>query len=175
MNEGTESRVLLALRVGVFLLGLAIVGLMAPAALRAGGLAAIGGILVALAGLITIALAVAPSIGAAVAKSTGLTGLFYPEDEFRRPQPSYGPVQALRAKRLFEEAMAGYEAILRDYPDDVRTYAEMMDLAVTDMENPALARAIYMQGRTALKKKADLARLEEAYRFVMTDVEEEPE
>ncbi len=84
--------------------------------------------------------------------------------------PMYGIPQAKRKKGLFEEAMADYEAIIRDHPGELRAYVEMMDMAVVDMQDLHRAELVFEQGMLALQSENDLRALKAMYRAITSRI-----
>jgi len=103
-----------------------------------------------------------------------LGNLFYPGERFNRPLPMYGIPQAKRAKGLYEEAIAGFEKIAEDYPNEVKPYIEMIDIAIRDLKDARRAGAIYHRGIAALKKEEDRANLTRMYGAIQSRLNARP-
>lgn len=73
-----------------------------------------------------------------IAEPTG--NLFWPSDRFDRPQPAYSIPQSKRARGLYEEAMAGFEKLAEEHPQEVQPYVEMIDIAIVNLHDPLRAR-----------------------------------
>ncbi len=84
--------------------------------------------------------------------------------------PMYGIPQAKRKKGMFEEAMADYEAIVRDHPDELRAYVEMMDMAVVDMQDLHRAELVFEHGLLVLQNEHDLRALKAMYRAIASRI-----
>ena len=137
-----------------------------------GGWGAVPQLLFGMAFLVTGALVIATPLARLVAEPAG--NLFYPNERFRRPLPMYGIPQSLRAKGRYEEAMAGFEKLAADYPDEVQPYVEMLELAIRDLEDPRRAARIYRQGLSALKSPAARETLERLYSGIRTRLHARP-
>lgn len=92
-----------------------------------------------------------------------LGGLLLPKRYYEKPQPMYGIPEAKRVQKRPEEAIAEYEKIAIAYPDEVRPHLEMIDIALTDLQDPDLANVFYQRGIAALKKPADQDHLAQVY------------
>jgi len=101
-------------------------------------------------------------------------GLFYPGRRFDRPQPMYSIPQAKRQKGQYEEAIAGFEQIAVDYPDEVQPYIEMMDIAIVNLKDPGRANAIYLRGVSAMKKNEDKETLARMFTAIRTRLNARP-
>jgi hypothetical protein len=75
------------------------------------------GLLFALPFFLAAGIIMAPLISAFAAEP--LRGLFYSGERFDRPQPMYGQPLSKRAWGLYEEAIAGFEKIAREYPGEL--------------------------------------------------------
>ena len=100
--------------------------------------------------------------------------LFWPRKYYDRPQPIYGIPQSLRARGHLEDALAEYEKIAAAYPDEVRPWLEMIDLAVHDLRDARRAETICRQGRAYLRKPAARALLERVYAETLTRLDARP-
>ncbi len=103
-----------------------------------------------------------------------LGSLFYPGERFDRPQPMYSIPQSKRANGLYEEAIAGFEKIAEDYPNEVKPYIEMIDIAIRDLKDARRAGAIYHRGIAALKKEEDRANLTRMYGAIRSRLNARP-
>lgn len=115
--------------------------------------------------LVAVAVILAPPLARLFAEPA--SGLFYPAGHFDRPPPVYSIPESKRAKGLYEEAIAGFEKIAEEYPDEVKPYVEMIDIAIVCLKDPGRANAIYQRGMSKLCKddaKEVLARMYSAIR-----------
>jgi hypothetical protein len=100
--------------------------------------------------------------------------LFWPGEHFDRPQPVYGIPQSKRKKGLYEEAMAGFEKIAKDYPEEVQPYIEMIDIAILDLKDPERANRIYQNGIGILAKEKDKETLAIMYSAIRSRLNARP-
>jgi tetratricopeptide (TPR) repeat protein len=99
------------------------------------------------------ALVLAWPLAALFAEPTG--SLYFPGARFDRPQPMYGIPASKRQRGLYAEAIAEYERLAAEYPDEVKPYQEMIDIALLDLRDPDRALAIFQQGLAALPTQED--------------------
>ena len=100
--------------------------------------------------------------------------LLWSKSYYDKPQPMYGIPQARRAKGRFGEALAEYETILAAHPDEVRPHLAMVEIALLDLRDPALAHALYERGRERLKKPEDKEALARVYAETLTRLDPKP-
>ena len=100
--------------------------------------------------------------------------LLWSKSYYDKPQPMYGIPQAQRAKGRFGEALAAYETILAAHPHEVRPHLAMVEIALVDLRDPALAHALYERGRDRLKNAADREALARVYAETLTRLEAKP-
>ena len=112
------------------------------------GRAAIPGAFFGTACLVTAAIIIAPPIARILAEPAG--NLFYPSRRFDRPQPVYSTGEAKRKNGLYQEAFDHFAGIAAEFPNELKPYVEMMDIAIVDMKNRALADKVFQQGMAAL-------------------------
>lgn len=156
MNDDTKGLLLAILRRGV------------PAALAiaigVGTLLGSGDVVSMLLGFLFFLIAaifVAGPIARLLAEPVG--GLLWPKKFYDKPRPMYGIPQSRRAKGLPEEAIAEYAQIAAEFPDEILPHIEMIDIALTELHDPARAEAIFQHGHAALKKPGDKELLEQVY------------
>lgn len=106
------------------------------------------------------------------AEPTG--NLFWPSAQYDRPQPQYSIPQSKRARGLYEEAMAGFEKIAEEYPDEMQPYIEMIDIAIVNLHDPQRAEAVFQRGISALKKDEDRETLARMYGAIKTRLNSRP-
>ncbi|HQN80339.1 MAG TPA: hypothetical protein PLB64_04715 [Kiritimatiellia bacterium] len=128
--------------------------------------------LVGLLFFLVAAILVAGPIARLLAEPTG--NLFWPRRYYNKPQPMYGIPQSRRAKGQLEEALAEYEKIAADHPDEVRPYLEMIDVAIHDLRDADRANAIFQNGLARLKNADDKDRLAQAYAETRTRLDVRP-
>jgi hypothetical protein len=71
---------------------------------------------------------------------------YFPSRHYDRPQPVYGPAQAMRTQNRPMEALEYLRELATRYPDLARPYIEMMDIADRDLHDRTTLEAIYRQG-----------------------------
>jgi len=131
-----------------------------------GGYGAVPQLFFGMACFLVAATIIAGPIARLIAQPAG--NLFYPEDHFDHPQPMYGIPEAKRKRGLYEEAMAGFEKIAEEYPNEIKPYVEMIDIAIVDLKDAGRANAIYRRGVSALKNAADKEILARMYSAIRT-------
>ncbi len=122
--------------------------------------------------LVAAATIIAPPLARLIAEPSG--NLFYPSQRFDRPPPMYSIPKSKRAKGLYEEAIAGFEKIAQDYPDEVKPYIEMIDIAIVNLKDPERANAVYQRGILVLKKNEDKEVLARMYGAIRTRMNARP-
>ena len=100
--------------------------------------------------------------------------LFYPIKRSSKPAPMYGIPQSKRAKGLYEEAMAGFEKISEDYPNELQPFIEMIDISIVNLKDPERANAIYRRGVSVLKKREDKEALARMYSAIRSRLNAKP-
>lgn len=112
--------------------------------------------------LMLAALIVAPPLARLIGEPAG--GLFYPVRRESRPPPLYSVGEARRKRGDFSGAIRHYREIARNYPQELRPYVEMIDIAILDLKDVALADAVLQRGLATLKREEDRAVLREMHR-----------
>jgi len=130
-------------------------------------------LLLGMAFLVLAAIILGPPVARLVAEPFG--GLFYPVERYSRPQPVYGIPESRRVKGLYEEAIVEFEKIAEDYPDEVRPYTGMIDIAICNLEDPDRARQMYQRGMSVLKRDKDKETLAKKYSAIRSRVNAKPE
>lgn len=110
--------------------------------------------LVSCVGLILLmAVFLAPATARLLGEPSG--NLFYPGKRIKGPQPLYGIPETKRKQGLIQEAFDSYQKMSETYPQELKPYLGMMDIAVIDMKNMDLAESIHQHALLALKKEKD--------------------
>lgn len=107
----------------------------------------------------------AKPIATLIAKSA--SKLFYADEHFDRPIPQYSIPESKRKKGLFREAFEGFRHISGNYPQEVKPYVDMIDIAITDMKDKRKAEDVFHRGIATLHDKEardELARMFKAIR-----------
>lgn len=107
------------------------------------------------------ALIVAFPLARLVAEPLG--SLFFPNAHFDRPQPIYSIPLARKQEGRYEAALAGFLQIAHAWPDQVQAWVEMLDVAVTGLNDGARAEQIFQQGMAALRDEDARQRLATMY------------
>ena len=102
-------------------------------------------------------------------------GMFFPEDRLKRAPPLYSLAEAKVRKMQFEDAMATYEQIAEEYPEEVKPYIDMIDIAVVHLKDAERADQIYRRGIDRLRNPDDLDVLARMYRGIRSRIESGPE
>lgn len=76
--------------------------------------------------------------------------LLWPSDS-APPPPRYGIPESHAKKGLYEEAIREYEDIARKYPDELKPYEEMIQIAAIQLRDPERARWIFEDGLRRLR------------------------
>jgi hypothetical protein len=113
------------------------------------------------------AIIVAPSIARLIAEPTG--AVYYSKRPYIQPPPDYAVPQILREKGRYGEAMLEYEKITGKYPEEIKPYIEMMDIAILDLKDSKLTKAIFDRGLSSLQNDNDRDVLKIAYATVTAD------
>lgn len=124
------------------------------------------------AGIIAGATIVAFPLVRLIAEPSG--SLFWPSEHFDRPQPMYSIPQSKRAKGLYEEALAGFEKIAEDYPEELQPYVEMIDIAIVNLMDPDRANRIYQKGLSTLKREEAKEALTRMFNAIRTRLHARP-
>ncbi|MGI6356585.1 MAG: hypothetical protein GX937_01880 [Lentisphaerae bacterium] len=89
-------------------------------------------------------------------------GLYFSSRSYDRPQPAYGPAQAMRTRNEPLKAMEYLSNLAKQYPDLARPYIEMMDIADRDLHDRPTLETIYQQGCKTVRGEERKA-LDQAY------------
>ncbi len=89
--------------------------------------------------------------------------LFWPRKYYDRPQPMYGIAESKRVKGFPEEALAEYEKLAAAFPGEVRPHLEMIEIALADLKDHALAETLYRRSLAFLPAPKDRELLAQVY------------
>ena len=103
------------------------------------------------------------AFGIAGVLSAPFSDLIFPVTRSKRVPPAYSVPQARVKEGRYEEAIALYEDITEDYPNEVKSYIEMISICFDRLKDPDRAERIYRKGRGGLKEESDLNYLENMY------------
>jgi hypothetical protein len=137
------------------------------AGLRAGGLTAAFSLPLATACFVGAGVMIAPWIAERCGNLAG--GLLYPDRTFDRPQPVFSIAEGKRAQGQPREALAEYEQVLLEHPQELRCYISMMDIAARDLRDPLLAEDYYRRGAGLITEPQTLRKLREARDEILRD------
>lgn len=166
-SENPRNDLLARLAVAVPLLvgGLAVM----VAGLRLGGFAAAGAMLMAAACFIGAGLLLAPWVAQRLGGLAG--GLFFPDRQFERPQPVFSIAEGKRVQGQPLEALAEYERVLQEHPQESRCFVSMMDIAARDLRDPTLAEGYYRRGAAQITAPEVRRQLRAARDEILRDFE----
>ncbi len=105
-------------------------------------------IMIALGILIAAAEIFARVVAYFMTKRSGF--LFYPNDTSLKPPPAYSQAQTRRIKGDFEAAMELYTKIVSGHPQEIRAWIAMVEIALEDLNDAAMAKNILKRGLAAL-------------------------
>lgn len=131
-----------------------------------------GGGLFACALIISGAIVLARPLASLIAEPSG--SLFYPGKRFSRPLPMYSIPESKRARGMYEEAIAGFDRIAADYPDEVKPYIEMINISIVNLKDPDRANEIFQRGVSILRKDRDKEVLATMYGAIRTRLDAKP-
>ncbi len=122
-------------------------------------------------------------LGAAVLLAFPLSGLLsapwgnflFPNAKFDRPQPLYSLAEAQARREEYEKAMSTYEGIADDFPEEVRPWIGMVEIAVTALQDVNRADSIYQRGMEQLTNVEAQETFTRMYRGIRSRLDEEPE
>jgi hypothetical protein len=92
--------------------------------------------------------------------------LFYAGDEFSHPQPMYSVCEGKRKNGHYQEAFDGLQKIAGEYPQEIKAYIEMIEIAIVDMKNIKLAHSVFHRGIAILQEKEDRDSLARMYKAI---------
>jgi cyclophilin family peptidyl-prolyl cis-trans isomerase len=92
--------------------------------------------------------------------------LFYSGEEFDRPQPMFSIPEGKRKNGHYQEAFDGFQKIANEYPQELKSYLAMIDIAIVDMKNKNIADTVFHQGIVALDDKEERDTLAKMYKVI---------
>jgi hypothetical protein len=96
-----------------------------------------------------------------VTKKSGF--LFYPNDTTLKPPPAYSQAQARRLKGDFDAAMELYAEIVADHPQESRAWIAMVEIAIENLKDAAMARDILERGLAAVDSETGRRALQASF------------
>ena len=170
MDEQGPIRRLIPALIGVILIG---IGIFIFTRATGGYLGVVGyallGIGFILAGSILIAFPLTHQL-------SGVFGnLFYPDEKFRRAPPLYSRAEALAKMDHFDDAMKAYEQIVEEYPDELKPYIDMIEIAIGHYQDADRANQIFQRGIATLVNQDDRDTLSRMYKGMRSRIEDKKE
>lgn len=162
----------LAVRLAVAVPALVIGMVILVQGLRAGALAAAFAMLLATACFVVAGIMIAPWVAERLGNAGA--GILYPDRRFTGPQAIHSLAEGKRAQGLAREALAQYERVLAEHPQDLPCFVAMMDTAARDLRDPVLAQGFYRRGSEQLTDPKDLAQLRAARDEILKDFQSPP-
>ena len=107
--------------------------------------------------------------------SHGAGSLFFPDERLDRPPPLYSRAEALAKMDHFDQAMTAYEQIVQDYPEELKPYIDMIEIAIRHYRDPERANRIFLQGIATLQNQDDRDTLSRMYRGIRSRIGEKKE
>jgi hypothetical protein len=74
----------------------------------------------------------------------------------------------------YQEAFDGFQKIANEYPQELKAYIEMIDIAIVDMKNEKLADSVFHQGIVTLDEKEDRDSLAKMYKAISSRLDHWP-
>ena len=174
-NPQIPAEWMLALRVGAGLAAFAL-GLAGVLSERGGDPSMLGGIGMVLAASLCFMIAaifLAGPMAAFLAQPFG--NLFFPADEYDRPQPLYSLAEAQARRSEFETAMTTYEGIAESFPGEIQPWLGMIEIAVQSLNDMDRAQRIFERGVAALPTPEAKETLAVMFRGIRSRRAEKPE
>ncbi len=106
-----------------------------------------------------------PPIARLISQPVG--GLFHPDNATGIPPPQYSMAKAKRSKGLFEEAFDEYRKISDQYPEEIKPYLEMIDIAILHLKDRKRAERIYEKALVNLKDKPNIEMIKRSYEEII--------
>jgi hypothetical protein len=115
----------------------------------------------AILGLIMVAIALARPVADWIGEVAA--SLFFSRRRFDYPQPAYSVPEGCAIRGQVEEALQLYRKIATDYPEELRPWAESLELIWNLLGDAERTRLLYEEGQRALRRPEDRRRLEQFY------------
>lgn len=95
---------------------------------------------------------------------TGRTGtLLFPDHRSGKPPPAYSTAEACRIKGDFVQALQLYEEIVTSHPKELRAYVAIIEIALENVNDAALAKKTLDRGLAAISTENGRRYLQETY------------
>lgn len=102
-------------------------------------------------------------------------GLYSPGGRNKKPLPVYSVPQSKRSKGLYEEAIADYEKIITEFPQELNAYIEMINVMVVNLKDRTRAEFLLERALGKLRKEEDRTVLKNVFNNVVTLLQSGPE
>ncbi len=101
--------------------------------------------------------------------------IFIPGRRYDRPLPMYSRAESLTKKERYEEAIAFYEEIERDYPEETRVYVSLIDVYIMQFGDRENAKRVFDRGLLAISDEEERKVLQEMYSAICSRIDEPKE
>ena len=101
--------------------------------------------------------------------------MFIPGRRYDRPLPMYSRAESLTKKERYEEAIAFYEEIERDYPEETRVYVSLIDVYIMQFGDRENAKRVFDRGLLAISDEEERKVLQEMYSAICSRIDEPKE
>jgi len=101
--------------------------------------------------------------------------MFIPGRRYDRPLPMYSRAESLTKKERYEEAIAFYEEIERDYPEETRVYVSLIDVYIMQFGDRENAKRVFDRGLLAISDEEERKILQEMYSAICSRIDEPKE
>ncbi len=98
-------------------------------------------------------LIIAPAVTSLLAEP--FSHLYGSNRRYDGPQGVYSVPEAKRADGLYDEAIADLEGIAKEFPNEVKPYLQMIEIAIVDLEDHERAKLIFYRAMAALENDED--------------------
>lgn len=103
--------------------------------------------------------------------SSMIEGMLWPHHE-SKPKPLYGIPETLAAKGKYAEAEQEYEKIIQQFPDAIKPHVDMINIAITRLNDVKLAEKLYQRGMDSLHVHESRETLTRMYEAIKTRLKE---
>ncbi|OVE80784.1 hypothetical protein BVY04_04945 [bacterium M21] len=106
---------------------------------------------------------IAPTVAGVLARPWGR--IYFPGHQLASTQRVFQKPLLLQRQKRFKEAIAEYRRIARKVRRPVNPYMAMIEIAMREMKNAELGKALLAEGKKTIRLKRDHKFLEEKYRL----------
>lgn len=118
--------------------------------------------------IVITAVILAPPITRLFSEPAG--SLFMPDEHFDRKQPMYSIPESKKVKGFYEEAIAGYQKIADEYPDESKPYIEIISILAFSLNDMNRATDVYKKGLAKLTSSKQRQALSTFFRHLKNKV-----